>query len=91
MDIDSIMMYSSMQGSYSSEDDANLEDAVLVRMKIDETGKKVIADDWRIPLPTKPSAQDIAFIWRFYPWDDRKAREYRENSPGSGVKKRQGA
>ncbi|KAJ4349613.1 uncharacterized protein N0V89_008229 [Didymosphaeria variabile] len=77
-DVHSIMMYPSMANSHGTENHAHLDDAVLIKIKKDETGKKVPADDWRILPPTRITQQDATFVRRFYAWDERKAREYHD-------------
>ncbi|KAL1610470.1 hypothetical protein SLS60_002138 [Paraconiothyrium brasiliense] len=77
-DVDSIMIYPSMANSHGAENNAHLDDAVLVRIKKDESGKKVPADDWRILPPTQITQQDATFVRRFYAWDERKAREFHD-------------
>lgn len=76
------MMYSSMQGGHGSEANPSLEDAVLIRTDKYETGKMVVADNWRVEPPSKVSKMDVAFVRKFYAWDEEKARQYREQISG---------
>ncbi|KAL1595700.1 hypothetical protein SLS60_009389 [Paraconiothyrium brasiliense] len=69
-DYDSIMMYGSAQGlavPYLSQ--VTINTATLVKVKKNSsTGEKYIdRNDWWLPIPTRVSQQDAAFVRRFYP------------------------
>ena len=83
-DVDSIMMYSSMQGS-APEDQANVHDAVLVKIQRDAHGNKVPAQDWRIMPPTRVSPRDAEFVRTFYPWDETRAQQHRNGRKRDGL------
>ncbi|KAJ4344621.1 uncharacterized protein N0V89_012365 [Didymosphaeria variabile] len=70
-DYDSIMMYGSAQGvavPYLSQ--VTMHTATLVKIKKNPTtGEKFIdRNDWWLPIPTRVSQKDAAFVRRFYPW-----------------------
>ncbi|KAF1972578.1 hypothetical protein BU23DRAFT_569092 [Bimuria novae-zelandiae CBS 107.79] len=78
-DIDSIMMYPSMAGSDVREEDATLDEAILIKTRKDNRGHIVPAGDWYIPRRTRVSPKDIAFIRKFYPWDETRAKQHHEH------------
>lgn len=66
-DYDSIMMYSSFDGS--EVDDSTKDTAVLVKAKKDSAGNKYVDwNDWELPDPQRVSKKDASFVRRVYPW-----------------------
>ena len=80
-DLDSIMMYTSSQGTGKYEDEVTVDTAVLVKIKKDDSGKVTPAEDWRIPTREEVSDKDAEFVRRFYPWGQEAYDEYKRTHP----------
>lgn len=80
-DLDSIMIYDSYHASPASPGDQT-DTAVLVAIKKDANGNKIRGSETLFRAPQKPSPLDVAFVKRFYPWDQAAHDEWKKNNPG---------
>jgi hypothetical protein len=78
-DMESIMLYDSY--SFAKAGQVTVDTAVLVAIRKDAGGKKIAGSERMIPRIQRPSAKDVAFVKRFFPWDEARFREWKKKHP----------